>query len=84
MSYEDVQYLYENYQAINTIGRKIIEQLFIEKHRREISFLSKNAEERYQSLFQRHPKFVQKISGKHLASYLGITPETFSRIRKNS
>ncbi len=83
MAYDDVQELYSHYPEVNTIGRKIIEQLYIEKHQREVEFLSKSAEERYAGLLQRNPNFVQQISGKYIASYLGITPETLSRIRKS-
>ena len=49
---------------------------------REISVLSYSAEERYDRLLGNAPHILQLVPQKHLASYLGMTPETFSRIRK--
>ena len=83
LHYNDVQTLYKTCPSINTLGRKIIESLYIEKHKREIAFLSLSAEERYRQLLKKHPDFVHNISVKHLASYLGVSPETLSRIRSN-
>jgi hypothetical protein len=46
-----------------------------------MDLLSLTAEERYAGLMQRNPALIQNISVKHLASYLGIQPESLSRIR---
>jgi len=48
-----------------------------------MAFLSQTAEERYNHLVEKRPEFIQNISIKHLASYLGIQPESLSRIRNN-
>jgi DNA-binding MurR/RpiR family transcriptional regulator len=47
-----------------------------------MDLLSYSAEERYAQLMEKHPEMVQLISVKHLSSYLGIQPESLSRIRK--
>lgn len=44
--------------------------------------ISMNAEERYQDLLQHHPEYFQRFSQNMIASYLGIKPETLSRLRK--
>ncbi|OBW40072.1 Anaerobic regulatory protein [Chryseobacterium sp. MOF25P] len=44
--------------------------------------ISMNAEERYRDLLEHHPKYFQRFSQNMIASYLGITPETLSRLRK--
>nr|WP_288807894.1 Crp/Fnr family transcriptional regulator [uncultured Sphingobacterium sp.] len=44
--------------------------------------ISMNAEERYRDLLEHHPEYFQKFSQNMIASYLGITPETLSRLRK--
>jgi len=46
------------------------------------SLVADTAEEKFQKLMKRSPHVIQMIPQKHLASYLGMTPETFSRMRK--
>lgn len=46
------------------------------------TMLSMNAEERYLHLLENQPQLVQRVPLQHLASYIGVTPESFSRIRK--
>ena len=46
------------------------------------SLIADSAEEKFRKLMERSPHVVQLIPQKHLASYLGMTPETFSRMRK--
>ncbi len=50
--------------------------------RRITTFLSMSAEEKYLDLLKTYPNLVQRISSRHISSYLGITPESLSRIRK--
>jgi len=45
--------------------------------------VNESAETRYEKLLQRYPKISQRVPLYHMASYLGITPESLSRIRKN-
>ena len=53
------------------------------KDHRIVSTLSASAEERYLDFLQTYPSIVQRVPQTMLASYLGMTPETLSRIRKN-
>ena len=53
----------------------------MQKTNREIDLLSLSAEQQYLNLLQKNPKLISQISVKHLASYLGIQPESLSRIR---
>lgn len=55
-----------------------------DKQHQQIESMTLNAEERYHRLMQTNPEILQRISQKHIASYLGITPQSLSRIRKNS
>lgn len=64
------------------IGRKSAESLFLIKSRRELSLLNKTAEERYLDLFSQRPELIRHIPLKHIASYIGVTPQALSRIRK--
>lgn len=56
----------------------------INNNKRFIQLLSFSAEERYKAFMQTYPSLVQRIPLKHIASYLGMTPEALSRIRKNN
>jgi CRP-like cAMP-binding protein len=50
---------------------------------RIVNALSTSAEERYQAFVKKYPSIVQRVPQFMLASYLGVTPETLSRVRKN-
>lgn len=67
------------------IGAKICrfaaEGLFIHKQQQQIDILTKTAKERYINLLMRQPDIIQRTPQKHIASYLGITPQSLSRIR---
>jgi CRP-like cAMP-binding protein len=56
--------------------------LFIHKQTQQLELLTKTAEQRYLDILTRQPRIVQRTPHKYIASYLGITPESFSRIRK--
>lgn len=58
------------------------EHSFVEKQRQQIDLLTKTAEQRYADLLQKNPQIVQRIAQKHVASYLGITTQSLSRIRR--
>lgn len=74
--------LYSNTTIGDRIGRIAAEAMFIQKQIQHIELLTLSAEERYQNLLKRHPNVIQRTPLKYIASYLGITPESFSRIRK--
>lgn len=74
--------LYDQSHKAERIGRVIAEQAFLRKTSREVLFLTSNAKQRYGQLLEQNPILVQKIPVRHLASYLGIAPESLSRIRR--
>jgi CRP-like cAMP-binding protein len=63
------------------ISRCAAEALFIHKQQQQIDILTKTAKERYLDLQLRQPEILQRTPQKHIASYLGITPQSLSRIR---
>lgn len=81
ISINDLNELYKKYNEMNTIGRKSAEEYCIILEKRIASFQTQTAEQRYQSLLENHPEALQRISLGQIASYLGITQETLSRIR---
>ena len=82
ISNKDLQEVYERTESGNTIGRKMAENMFLIKSNRELSLLSKTAEERYLDLFSDRPKLLKQIPLKYIASYIGVTPQALSRIRR--
>lgn len=79
---KDLNELYKKYPEMNTIGRKMAEEYCVILEQRISSLQTENAEQRYNSLLKQQPDALQRISLGHIASYLGITQETLSRIRK--
>lgn len=82
LTYEDLQEIYEKTEIGNLIGRKTSEELFLKKSQRELSLLNETAEQRYLNLFIEQPELIKEIPLKYIASYIGITPQALSRIRK--
>ncbi|MCF3110538.1 Crp/Fnr family transcriptional regulator [Niabella sp. CC-SYL272] len=82
LSYDDLQDVYRQTAVGNAIGRYAGEELFLKKSRRELSLLNETAEQRYLKLFTEQPELLQKIPLKYIASYIGITPQALSRIRR--
>ena len=82
LKYTDLQTIYRETGIGNLIGRYASEELFIKKSKRELSFLNETAGQRYQNLFIEQPHLIQHIPLKYIASYIGVTPQALSRIRK--
>ncbi|MFY8001358.1 MAG: Crp/Fnr family transcriptional regulator [Candidatus Kapaibacteriota bacterium] len=79
--YNDLQQLYVRYPAIERLGRMFLEQMALHLGRRLKSLQFYTAKERYQELLHAFPTLPQRIPQHFIASFLGITPETLSRIR---
>ncbi|WP_312191379.1 Crp/Fnr family transcriptional regulator [Sphingobacterium sp.] len=82
ISVGDLNELYRIHPELNLIGRKIAEEVCIILEERIMSLHTESAVERYRSLIRLQPKLLNRISLGHVASYLGITQETLSRIRR--
>lgn len=82
VSYDDLQSIYQNTTVGNKIGRMASEELFLRKTKRELSLLNETAEQRYLNLFSQQPELIKHIPLKHIASFIGITPQALSRIRR--
>lgn len=82
LEYEDLQEIYAHTEIGNLMGRKNAERLFLLKSKRELSLLSKSPEMRYRDLFSERPELIRHIPLKYIASYIGVTPQALSRIRR--
>lgn len=73
--------LFDEFHDIERLFRILIQTVYLETIKRLESIQFQTAEERYKGLLENHPEFIQKIPLKHIASYLGITQVSLSRIR---
>lgn len=67
--------------AFERYFRILLQNNYIATHRRLLASISLSAEEQYVQLINDYPTIVQRVAQRHIASYLGITPEALSRIR---
>jgi CRP-like cAMP-binding protein len=81
---------YENFNKFtlqseygDKIWRYSLQVLYTEKHIQQLQFLTTTASELYALILEHQPKFIQRIPQKYIASYLGITTQSLSRIRKS-
>jgi CRP-like cAMP-binding protein len=77
----DVLPLFEENVHWLKFAKKMADRLFFRKEQREIALLKNSAEERYHRFLSDFPGLSQRVPQYHIASYLGIKPESLSRIR---
>ena len=82
IGHADLQEIYATSEIGDRIGRLAAEQLYIRKNKRQLSLLKDGAERRYVRLVEEYNHFIQLVPLKYLASYIGITPQALSRIRR--
>jgi CRP-like cAMP-binding protein len=83
ISAANLKKLYTEVPVFERIARQIVEKIFIANIRRTDEFQNLKADERYESLLRTHPQLVQRVPQYYIASFLGIAPQSLSRIRKN-
>lgn len=79
---EDQLKLFVDYPKFNRIFRMLAENAMVSLQKRVLQNISSTAEERYLDFLKRHPQLFNRISNVQIASYLGVTPEFLSAIRK--
>lgn len=79
---EDQLNLFVNYPKFNRIFRVLAENALVNFQTRVLHNISSTAEERYIDFIKRYPQFFNRISNVQIASYLGVTPEFLSAIRR--
>jgi CRP-like cAMP-binding protein len=79
--YDALQYLYTNHPEMNIVGRKLLEQYYRDAEERAYICRIPNAGKRYRHFLNTQGHLANRIPLKYIASYLGMTIETLSRIR---
>lgn len=78
----DLYSLYDKYKNIERMGRKIAEEIIVGSQYRTAMMLFNSAEERYDWLVSARSELLNRVPQYMLASYIGIKPESLSRLRK--
>ncbi len=84
ISYQDWVSLYDISSTLNTYGRRMAEFNYVLAMERIESLQYKSATDRYTSFIKLYPSLLNLIPHHYIASYIGVTPESLSRIRKQS
>jgi len=83
ISRNDLMHLYQENWKWQQVGRILIENYYVRMEQRLISMQSRTAQERYEQFCSDFPHLIQSVPQYYIASFLGMSPETLSRIRKS-
>lgn len=78
---ENQQKLYREIPKLERFFRILAENSLVSHQDRLMDNLSLSAEERFEKFCKKYPSLIQKLSQKQIASYLGVTPEFFSKMK---
>ncbi|HEY8915877.1 MAG TPA: Crp/Fnr family transcriptional regulator [Chitinophaga sp.] len=79
---EAVDALFDNYKIWERFGRLIIEKVFCSAEAKRKRIIATSHEEQYRDFVASYPEIIQQVPQYYIASYLGLTPEHLSRLRK--
>lgn len=79
--YNNLQRMYLKFPELNFVGRIITEHYFVKSEERLYLLRKQSGEERYSYFLTNYPELIQRVPLKHIATYLGLSFETLSRIR---
>lgn len=82
ISYNSLERLYNSAEKWQKLGKIMADTAYYFTHHRTLSLLTETAEVRYERLLKENPTLLQQVPQYYIASYLGITPQSLSRIRK--
>ena len=78
---ENQEILYQEIPKLERFFRILAENSLVSHQERLMDNLSLSAEERFEKMCKKYPELILKVSQKHLASYIGVTPEFFSKMK---
>ena len=80
-TFDKLNILFHTVPAFREFGRAMLVKEFVAYKQRTLAMINQSAETRYETLMRTHPEIFQYVSLKHIASYLGISERSLSRIR---
>lgn len=80
----DMRRLCQQIHAFETLYSRVVEYMFMCTEKRIMDFITQTAEERYFTLLEQRSGLVQRVPQKYIASYIGITPQSLSRLQKTA
>ncbi|MBC8032753.1 MAG: Crp/Fnr family transcriptional regulator [Chitinophagaceae bacterium] len=81
ISRENLETVYRKGPRFERLGRLVITDWLLQKERWDIDWIVLNPRDRFVSFVRDNPGLIKRVPQKHLASYLNITPETYSRFK---
>jgi CRP-like cAMP-binding protein len=81
MTFDKMQYLLKTFPQMQEIGRLMMTDYYLQKDKLELTRLRLSTRERFLKFVAERPDLLQRLPQRHLASYLQIKPETFSRMK---
>lgn len=81
LSRDNLNYLYDTFIEFNRVGRSLVEEYYVRSEIRTHFMRVNTAEEKYKIFLNNYSGILNRINNKDIASFIGITPETLSRIR---
>ncbi|WP_290792753.1 Crp/Fnr family transcriptional regulator [Flavihumibacter sp. UBA7668] len=82
ISHDDLETLYRDYLEFNIVGRKLLQRYYQDAEARAFIARIPGTENKYQHFVKNYPHLINRIPIKYIASFLGVTLETLSRVRK--
>lgn len=81
---EGINSLYDKYKIWERFGRLIIEKIFCSVEEKRKQIIATSHDEQYRNFVAAYPQIIQQVPQYYIASYLGVTPEHLSRLRKKA
>jgi CRP/FNR family transcriptional regulator, anaerobic regulatory protein len=82
LNFPNMQMLYEKVPSWQKYGRLMAEHVFLMAEERAKALQQNSPESLYLKIMQEHPQIIERVPQQYIASYIGIQPESLSRIRK--
>jgi len=82
INYQELQQFYAGIKGGQKFGRLVAEQIFVESVKQLTSMYTDPPEQRYRNFLATYPDLQQRIPQYHISSYVGVKPQSLSRIRK--
>lgn len=81
INHQQLEYIYRAYPEFNFVSRILLQKYYTMSEQRLYSLRMQRSRERYDYLMQNHPELILRVPAKYIASYLGITEVTMSKVK---